>query len=1454
MATAKQYLVGILLITLLVSGAVYVAWPDAGVRVRVDNDKSTFYIKEGGRWLISGVEYNSLWDGTTKMNRISDSLQVTIFTDNETNITTINRYTTYIRGPQIIDTYIFDSNNEEIELFPVSHTIQIINGSGYIYQYEVRELDYNGLTIKNIPPPVNFGKKMTVEWGPGWYWSTVYKTGLLKVRYRVTADDQTFTAKLYDPNSPPEILTVTISPTNLIDDANVLAYVTATDADGTNLNITCTWYVNDANVSTSTQYEYTVGSLTASTYEIDYSAVLGGQDYKLLYTWTSPANNTVVYNFTHNVTGPTNEFAYVYYLITYEDATTLRLYDRNVRGGTESFTETNTDLTQDVASIKMYGYTSGTAEFGSAKLIDINYGYIAPVNVANLSSASISTDDEVYASCYADDFTDTSSALNSSTKTVYSGSSYVVTAAFADSEYSVGDLSNLTCTVSFDGTATESYCYQEYYNISTACGGLATGSMSQDANWSYIEDTFDGDWNDGGFNGYADRSLYLNYTKPENATNESLWVVKGGDSIKINLTLGNDCWNYDANKVVFRLYSLSAGLTTDWNCYNGTDWKVLRHTDGGSRVFYEEAMWWYVTGLSYDYNLTTNFYVNGALDTTSTTQQSELVTNTSFDTSGASLNDVLVGGCKTNISAELNATSITLGGISVTTSAIYQDGTIANRTYEEGTSVNLSVLCASGIANVTIYSSLNNSGSETLSCGGVTGNVSSLIDVSDQYESIVRQNVSKTTQLTWSYSSWENVTSVRLYLESTAETLTNVTFFLNGVANKVLYGVLNGAYLNTSTFSDFETEATAFFTDVITSYTFYVDASTNPAAWINLTLASFVADSEELDFDEPFRNSSEIDATITNASYPYFTIDDLETNSGEWTDVGDFDTNEYSSTNERWDFYSHVNVKVTYGGSGTTEDSQTGHVSHTLINVDDYETFGVRAYCDVRGTGGDLGNHNCVGSGTADCWMGVTSDTSDADPFVSTIQLHGYGNDDCKINDVPVYTNCRFNGIIWFYRQATNSTSWDAYTGTTFLKTIVIPTGNQYITMKGSTYVGIGTCGVADATVDGYIEDIYLGGAGASTLGNNDYNTSFEAVSTMLHNTSTNITATYLDAQVLDPNDAITFYLSADNGSTWEETDNPSFHVFEDSGKYLKWKALGVSTTNASPYGVGRVSLDITQSSPANVTFDIGADGTYEFSQTGEFNTTTDLNISDVGSVSYYIDSSCDGDKCLIPITITSDSIGGIVLSQLSFVSYASPVSLTSSAFPDSGTVTINNSDDSDTKLVVSGGKITFSGDADTIPIYVERQYTNGTISTETVHIDARYSPFTVGSLTTYPEFFPTSATQYNITPYSQTASVSFYNFTTANTDHTTNIYARLYETLPNCMSLRASDTATQNGSYTVTLNSIGQTIGDLDSDIDLWLYLDMVSCTTGASFDLIFDSLCDTCVSTVDFDEGFYS
>ena len=187
------------MLLVVLSASIYVVLPN-NVRIDVENTKTTFKVWENGMWVLAGTERTIIQDGTKIMRAKSRNVYYAI----EDNISTITRVANFKENITVIDMYVFDGGTKEVELYPISHTINILNAEGKILNYEVKDLLYIGETIKDIESPQKFGHKMKVEWESGNYYSKIYKyksrdEGKLTVKYRIDSSDYNKNVRLFDP-------------------------------------------------------------------------------------------------------------------------------------------------------------------------------------------------------------------------------------------------------------------------------------------------------------------------------------------------------------------------------------------------------------------------------------------------------------------------------------------------------------------------------------------------------------------------------------------------------------------------------------------------------------------------------------------------------------------------------------------------------------------------------------------------------------------------------------------------------------------------------------------------------------------------------------------------------------------------------------------------------------------------------------------------------------------------------------------------------------------------------------------------------------------------------------------------------------------------------------------------------------------------------------------------------
>ncbi|VVB78120.1 Right handed beta helix region [uncultured archaeon] len=140
-------------------------------------------------------------------------------------------------------------------------------------------------------------------------------------------------------------------------------------------------------------------------------------------------------------------------------------------------------------------------------------------------------------------------------------------------------------------STTYSLCYQETANASSArdgsCGLDYSGRYELIGFWNNPNNTYDGNWSTMGLS--AGGFIYINYTKPFGAQQNSLWQIK--DLGISNLTILQSCWDYDSLILQLRVSATDTG--GEWDCNNGT-WASLR-TVGIGTAIYEEAMIWNIS-------------------------------------------------------------------------------------------------------------------------------------------------------------------------------------------------------------------------------------------------------------------------------------------------------------------------------------------------------------------------------------------------------------------------------------------------------------------------------------------------------------------------------------------------------------------------------------------------------------------------------------------------------------------------------------------------------------------------------------------------------------------------------------------------------------------------------------------------------------------------------------------
>lgn len=187
------------------------------------------------------------------------------------------------------------------------------------------------------------------------------------------------------------------------------------------------------------------------------------------------------------------------------------------------------------------------------------------------------------------------------------GSIYYITNQIPNYYINISVNASATCTInsslwdliSYDTTI--QYCYQESVNVSTGCGGLATGSWNWSAPSGYqtggVSDIFDENYGGNYAKPAAGNSgtYYINYSKPTAAT-AAIWQSKTSVSIRNDTVLAS-CYDYFSGYISLRMYhhyeSGYGGDDFELYCFNGTWAEIfVNNSDGDCNEIYEESIWW----------------------------------------------------------------------------------------------------------------------------------------------------------------------------------------------------------------------------------------------------------------------------------------------------------------------------------------------------------------------------------------------------------------------------------------------------------------------------------------------------------------------------------------------------------------------------------------------------------------------------------------------------------------------------------------------------------------------------------------------------------------------------------------------------------------------------------------------------------------------------------------------
>lgn len=855
---------------------------------------------------------------------------------------------------------------------------------------------------------------------------------------------------------------------------------------------------------------------------------------------------------------------------------------------------------------------------------------------------------------------------------------------------------------------------------------------------------------------------------------------------------------------------------------------------------------------------------------------------------------------KDPLSQNWNETSFFLTvNSSATETTVYLDDVSADRKYEYQTTANISANTSCANCEVCINFDAPNYG-DNYSCG--------THETSFQYP-VGAYSEDDFTYANTTYNSTFNTTlqpreifNATIAIQGNVSGAgypyyTNIDMLQNGSADIILPGYLEGTQLRENTTNLNKTNVTMLY-ETGGSNVLFINFTANDmigtnedglqyVSLMNFTLEGLNDNSEEINVDEDFKYLS-TNSTIntTGVQQPMWMYEDMTEPptgevSGRWTFTSSSATTgcagaTASCTGPTYSFNNYV--QGTCAGTGSQypaitcsqalaqscSASGSGILYNQDLDLDEYKSTVVNWTYIISGFSPGNG---C--SGTGIYGIGIY----DID-FGTYTQLSGGSTSSSTTTSTNIHEFRRVGDKIKLYFPAGSST---------VIGETDIDDSHQYgiafrSAFSSDHYSISGTTQVHNVNVSG----IELNRTNSSSV----YDTAGQYEGNYVANFSSNLIYAKLTADDVEPSStAIEYFMSNDNGTTYEPVTSGLTHVFTSTGQNLTWWAnLTTSDTDNSPR-IKSVNFEVTQGNPSDIGIDVGNDGTEDTSVIStELNqTNSPLETSaNVSAIQDYIIGNCQDDLvCVVPFAFTSDTAGALrisnitALTQIDAVRFDNDLLTTNLSGCVGATCNIfaNMYDVDQSQGLVDVLNVSFIYVRDTnFTAFAHFDGLNGTSLSNDSHVlQVRYSPF---NLTIFPNltsniyWTATNFTENNITPlgqeinycnvnkksqgYCENVSIPIWNITSLALTDSMDVYLGLNESINSCANITISSNITKGDGTTVNVTRQvvfdDMTVGGGDN---FWLWLDLYDCNNSIRyFDPLFnfDSVCSDCVITSDF------
>ena len=662
--------------------------------------------------------------------------------------------------------------------------------------------------------------------------------------------------------------------------------------------------------------------------------------------------------------------------------------------------------------------------------------------------------------------------------------------------------------------------------------------------------------------------------------------------------------------------------------------------------------------------------------------------------------------------------------------------------------------------------------------------------------------------------------------------LRNLYVKVDNKMQDMLIGLINGTNITIDRFHENLQNTTLTFTQADLKV-FQFNMSIRVITGGSFFVAGLITSDNELFFRENFTNISRINLSISNGSIGNMTYDDFDTDvSGRWNKV---ENNDFNATID-----TQFNRMKLSGSCSGSDCGKGGHINGILNNISRFS----RISFEVNGTA----SASCFGSGTTGIARARLYLNSDKAGEVREL-VKVFLDRTCTFFTVGEETR-RENVTLVNLGDG----NWN-FTEESIL--IHIDGDNINLEIQADVSTSSGSGNSVSTSINAFMQRINVSGVGNNISSPGNLNPTFNFTSIRIHSDTNNIVSAKLTAGEFNDESGGSFqyYMSTDS-QVWENVQKNQFHTFTNAGTELFYRVEGINTTRAVPYGVFSIDIDVINRFPENITFDFGQNGVAELSINDEVNTTTgpfQMNINNASTAinNYLFSNNCIGFSCLVPVSVTSQTPGFLLLSNSTITQTIGNISLNVS---DLETLCTNILCDIDVELSSDTSAITnikdldveFRGDAN-----VSVQLFSGSINVFNRSFLVRYSKFNISSPSAFFDFYPQTINSTWVEPFGQDASrsVSIFNISSlASTDKAT-IWLALNESINSCLKLLTSNESdrTNNVSVNITYQIVGRNVTTTGQE-EFYFWLNLTDCDPGSvtledPFSR-YENSCDTCVN----------